>query len=179
MAAAAQPLNQFSQCHAAIRARLQALDELPALLAPASRARESAQDAVRFFADAVLAHHAEEEQDLFPAVLASASRGDEREQVRSLTERLTEEHRRIEAQWAQLAPALVLVAEGRDSPLDAARLAQLVTDYNAHADFEEQTFLPLAQQILGRDPNHLAALDLSLHLRHALPEALSRYGQAR
>ena len=99
--------------------------------------------------------------------------------MRSLTEILTEGHHRLEAQWAKLAPALVLVADGRDSPLGAARLAQLMTDYNAHADFEEQTFLPLAQQILGRDPNHLAALDLSMHLRHALPEALSRYGQHR
>ena len=32
---------------------------------------------------------------------------------------------------------------------------------------EEEVFLPLADQILGRDPNHMAALDLSIHLRRA------------
>ena len=39
--------------------------------------------------------------------------------------------------------------------------------YAAHAGFEESRFLPLAQDILGRDDNHMAALGLSLHLRHA------------
>lgn len=173
----AQPLNQFSQCHAAIRQRLRALDDLPALLAPAKQARESARDVARFFSQAVVTHHAEEEQELFPAVLASATPGDEREQVRTLTERLTREHRQIESRWARLAPALDRVAQGRDAALDPEEVQRLVADYHAHADFEEQRFLPLAQQILGRNPNHVAALDLSLHLRHALPEVLSRYGQ--
>ncbi len=38
--------------------------------------------------------------------------------------------------------------------------------YQSHAQFEEQEFLPLARQILGRDGNHLAALGLALHMRH-------------
>jgi hypothetical protein len=45
-------------------------------------------------------------------------------------------------------------------------LEPLVTQYRAHAQFEEQSFLPLSQAILGRNSHHLAALGLSLHMRH-------------
>ena len=43
---------------------------------------------------------------------------------------------------------------------------QLVTAYAAHAGYEEKEFLPLSQTILGRNSNHMAALGLSLHMRH-------------
>ena len=45
----------------------------------------------------------------------------------------------------------------------------LVAAYLAHADFEEEAFLPLAATVLGRNDNHMAALGLSLHMRHAPP----------
>ena len=43
---------------------------------------------------------------------------------------------------------------------------RLVTRYRAHALYEEKEFLPLSQTILGRNANHMAALGLSLHMRH-------------
>jgi hypothetical protein len=42
----------------------------------------------------------------------------------------------------------------------------MVQRYQAHAQLEEQAFLPLAQTVLGRNGNHMAALGLSLHMRH-------------
>jgi len=42
-----------------------------------------------------------------------------------------------------------------------------VARYSAHAEAEERVFLPLAEKILGRNSNHMAALGLSLHMRHA------------
>lgn len=39
----------------------------------------------------------------------------------------------------------------------------------AHANFEEQRFLPLAETILSRNGNHMAALGLSIDLRQASP----------
>ena len=42
----------------------------------------------------------------------------------------------------------------------------MVQRYQAHAQLEEQAFLPLAQTILGRNDNHMAALGLTLHMRH-------------
>jgi hypothetical protein len=42
----------------------------------------------------------------------------------------------------------------------------LISRYKAHAGLEETVFLPLAEKILGRNSNHMAALGLSLHMRH-------------
>lgn len=170
------PLDRFSQCHTGILRQLQALDGLPALARAAVQARQGADETLRFFRDVVHEHHAQEEQELFPAVLASATAGDERTRVQRIVERLTQEHRQVEAAWAQLEPALKALAKGRDAEVDAAAVATLVRDYQAHAAFEEREFLPLSETILGRNGNHMAALGLSLHMRDALPEALKRFG---
>jgi hemerythrin-like domain-containing protein len=58
------------------------------------------------------------------------------------------------------------VAKGQDTALDVLALQAMVQRYQAHAQLEEQTFLPLAQTVLGRNGNHMAALGLSLHMRH-------------
>jgi len=106
-AATDEPLVNFSQCHIGITRQLQALAELPPLLEPAAKARRIARETVAFFRGAVHEHHAEEENELFPAVLASAQSGAERDQVLSIVDRLVVEHRRIEAMWARLEPALL------------------------------------------------------------------------
>jgi hemerythrin-like domain-containing protein len=170
------PLDDFSHCHDGILRHLEAFGSLPALLDPAARARRIAADMLKFFRDVVYEHHQQEEAELFPAVMASARPGTERDEVKAIVERLTREHRLVEKRWTQLEPELKKVAKGQDSALDAAAVQALVETYVAHARYEEQTFLPLSQTILGRDSNHMAALGLSLHLRHATPAALAKYG---
>lgn len=160
------PLAGFSQCHAGITRQLEALDGLPELARAAQRAREVAAGTEALFRDVVLEHHAEEEKDLFPAVLRSAAPGEERALVDTMVQRLTAEHRAIEALWERLRPAVHLAAQGRPAELDGTLVQQLVRGYLQHARFEEEHFLPLAATILQRDGNHLAALALSLHLRH-------------
>ena len=100
------PIANFSNCHVGIVAHLDSLGELPALLAPAERARRIAADTLAFFDAVIVEHHAQEEQELFPAVLAGAVRGEERAQVAVLVERLTTEHRQIDAWWARIKPQL-------------------------------------------------------------------------
>jgi hypothetical protein len=163
----ASALDGFSQCHAAIVAQLDTLALLPALAAAAARARGVAAGTLALFRNGVMEHHADEEKELFPAVLRSAQAGEERRAVAEMTERLTREHRAIEAVWKQLEPALRAVAKGAVADLDAAATSELIALYLDHARFEEREFLPLAARILGRDGNHMAALGLSLHLRHA------------
>ena len=70
---------------------------------------------------------------------------------------------------------LKAVAKGHETALDGAELTRLVDTYYAHARYEENVFLPLSKTILGRNANHMAALGLSLHLRHTLPEVLTRF----
>ena len=160
------PIDHFAHCHVGILAQLSRMNELPALLAPAALARKTAEQSIAFFGQGMYAHHQEEEQELFPAVRSSAQAGPERLRVEGLIERLTRGHRRLEALWESLAPALHKVAKGQDAALDEAALTRLVQDYRSHAQLEETEFLPLAEAILGRNGNHMAALGLSLHMRH-------------
>lgn len=160
------PIDEFSECHAGIVSRLQELDRLPPLLEPAMEARRIAGEAVRFFRNAVFEHHDDEERELFPTVLASAKPGEERNQVQAIVDRLVREHRHLEAAWSQLEPELNAVAMGGPADVDVAAMAQLVTNYQAHAKYEEDTFLPLSKRILGRSGENMAALGERIHMRH-------------
>ena len=161
-----EPLNHFSDCHAGILQHLQTLDELHDLLAPAARARNIALDALAFFREAIFGHHADEERELFPAVLASARAGQEHDQVLAMVMRLVAQHRELEALWKQLERGLKQVVAGQPAELKPSLVRQLVSAYSAHAADEEQHFLPLSETILGRNDHHMAALGLSLHMRH-------------
>lgn len=160
------PISHFSNCHTGIFAQLARLDDLPALLGPAAQARKIAQTSLAFFKEALFNHHSEEEMDLFPAVRKSAQAGAERQKVDGLIEQLTNDHRALEKLWQSLEPALRQVAKGQDSKLDVLALESMVQRYQAHARLEEQAFLPLAQTILGRQDHRMAALGLTLHMRH-------------
>jgi hemerythrin-like domain-containing protein len=117
--------------------------------------------------DAVLEHHKQEEEELFPAVLRSAEEGAEKDAVRSLVWRLTDEHREVETLWKRLRPDVARIAQGKAVALRQEAVDVLVSAYRHHAQTEERHFLPMAQEILGRNGNHMAALGLSLHMRHA------------
>lgn len=161
------PVDGFSNCHAGILSGLHEFAGLPPLQDAAQRARAIAQHTLELLDKAVMEHHAEEEQELFTAVLRSARPGAEHDRVKSLVNRLTEEHREIEALWRRLRPEVSHAAAGKAAHLRADAVNLLVEVYSLHASLEEREFLPLAQEILGRDGNHMAALGMSLHMRHA------------
>ena len=163
----ATPIQDFSTCHIGILKKLDRLGTLPELLDAASRARQTAQEALDFFREAIFEHHAEEERELFPAVLASATEGEERDTVKAIAQRLTSEHRYLEAHWKQLEPGLRRVARGQDAELQSSAVQHMVDQYSAHARYEESEYLPLAHAILSRNGKHMEALALALHLRHA------------
>ena len=168
------PIQDFSQCHAGIVKRLHLLGELPALLAPAERASQIAERSVSFFREAIFEHHLDEERELFPVVLLHAEKGAEHAHVQAMVKRLTDEHRELEALWKHIEARLKKVAKGRFDDVNADEVARLVKQYLAHAEFEEKEFLPLSAAILGRNANHMAALGLSLHMRHS-HEPISTY----
>lgn len=161
------PLTGFSQCHFGIASQLQAFIELPALLAAAVQARNIATHTLSLFKYAVASHHADEETELFPAVLRSAAKGEEADKVKALVKRLVADHRKIESLWKDLEPAVKAIAKNQPVELDLELAEALVQAYLQHARLEEEEFLPLAETILGRNGNHMAALGLSLHLKHA------------
>ena len=160
------PIDHFSHCHVGIFAKLSRMGDLPALLAPAAQARKIAEQSLAFFSQGMYVHHSEEEKELFPAVRDSAQAGEERLKVEGLIDRLVADHRTLEKLWESLEPGLKQVAKGQDANLNTVSLESMVALYQQHATLEEQEFLPLAEKILGRNGHHMAALGLSLHMRH-------------
>lgn len=160
------PLTSFEKSHTEILDRLGQMTALPNLVAAADQSRSIASDLLSLFGKSILPHHADEEKELFPAVLADAMPGEEKSKADAMVRRLVAEHRSIEAAWRDLKPGLQAAAAGKPATLDAQAVAELVLAYNAHANYEEAEFLPLAEAILGRNEYHMAALGLNLHLRH-------------
>jgi hypothetical protein len=160
------PVDEFSDCHAGILAGLRAFGTLPPLNDAAQRLRRVAHATLELMDTAVLEHHKEEEEVLFDAVLRSAEPGRERDHVQSLIWRLTDEHREIEDLWKHLRPEVAHAAAGKPAHLPQEAVNLLVGIYRQHAHTEERDFLPMARDILGRNDNHMAALGLSLHMRH-------------
>jgi hypothetical protein len=159
------PLAGFSRCHLGIVHQLEDTALLPGWIEAAARARQTATDTLNLFRSAILPHHAEEEAELFPAVLQSAL-PDEKQRVQRMVDKLVEEHRHVEALWKKLEPAVRAAARGARAQMDAEIMSDLVHIYLRHARYEETEFLPLAETILARNGDHMAALGLSLHMRH-------------
>lgn len=162
-------LAGFSECHHDFVAQLHSALYLPELVTAAARARAMADGLLRMFREDVFLHHAEEEHELFPAVLRAALPGPETEEVRAMVAQLVHEHRYMDGRWSELKPALEAVARGQAATIDAALIEDIVQHFFAHAHFEEEHFLPLAQKILSRESEAMASLGRTLHERRRAP----------
>ena len=167
------PLQDFSRCHEGFVTVLEASLGLPEMIVTAARSRSYAADMLKMFHDRLLAHHDDEERDLFPAVLRVAQPGDEADRARAMVAQLIREHREIAQLWKQLEPAVQAVANGYLPRLDAALLQELVRRFNEHVRSEEEKFLPFAQQVLARQAEDMAKLGLALHQRHEAEEIMA------
>ena len=161
------PLDDFSGCHEGIIANLDRLRELLAMIdqdAGNPRIRETAGKLLKFFDEVVYTHHAEEEQELFPAVMDSARDDNEASEARAHIERLVAEHRELESMWKQIEGDIWRLSRGRKAMLDRELATRLARRYLKHAEFEEQVFLPLSARMLSK--TDLSSLGMSLHRRH-------------
>jgi hemerythrin-like domain-containing protein len=167
------PLQDFSSCHAGFVTVLEASLGLPEMIVTAARSRSCAADMLKMFRDRLLAHHDDEERDLFPAVLRVAQPGDEADRARTMVEQLVLEHREIAQLWKQLEPAVQAIANGYLPRLDSALLNDLVRRFNEHVRSEEEEFLPFAHQVLARQAEDMAMLGVALHRRHEAEEIMA------
>ena len=109
-------------------------------------ARRQAREVLVYFNGPGLAHHAQEEQQVFPTLLAS---GDA--ELIQHVHRLRQDHGWIEEDWRELAPQVEAVAAGYDwydlAMLQAAVpvFAQL---YHDHIALEECVVYPAAKNLL-------------------------------
>jgi hemerythrin-like domain-containing protein len=145
------PLEMLASCHIRIEKQCQTLERLAAHL-PQHGADEPAQRAaasvLRYFDTAAQQHHADEEENLFPALLESMA-GSDAVCLREMTAGLTAEHRKLEAQWRRLRVALEQIAAGTPALLPAHDVQAYVGLYKQHLQREDDELLPMAARLLG------------------------------
>ena len=104
----------LSACHGRIERQCATLRRLVPHLASHGadgEARTAAANVMRYFDTAAKHHHADEEEDLFPALIESMA-GSDPVCLRELTAGLAAEHRELEARWRRVRVVLERVVAG-------------------------------------------------------------------
>jgi len=162
-----EPIEMLKACHERITAQCATLGKLAAHL-PAhgadEQARQAARNIMRYFDIAGPHHHADEEQDLFPVLIEASARlgSPVGERIASLLD----EHRVLDASWAQLRTVLADIAEGRTRLLEPAQVADFVGAYRSHIAVEEREIFPFAETCLDRQ--QLATLSAAMVARRTI-----------
>jgi len=145
------PLEMLAACHGRIEHQCSTLrrlvEHLPVHGAEA-QARDAALAVMRYFDSAARDHHADEEQDLFPALLESMA-GSDATCIRELTQALQAEHRGLEQRWQVVRSQLERVAAGDAAALDAPQVEALIAAYEGHIAREDGELLPMAARLLS------------------------------
>ena len=148
MKSVSQPdrFQALDACHQQIHAHLERLtDVLKMLEAGADEAqyRKQVGEIEAYFSSTSRQHHADEEKNVFPALLSS----DNAELVQAVRT-LQQDHGWIEQNWIELAPMLRAIAEGEDW-VDSAELLHAVAVFlelcRAHIAREETLIYPAAK----------------------------------
>ncbi len=145
------PLEMLAACHGRVLHQCATLRRLVPHLAKHGAdddARIAAAAVLRYFDTAAKDHHADEETDLFPALIASIA-GSDAVCIRALVQALTADHRALECHWQRLRLVLQQIAAGTAPPLAAADVEPFIALYAQHIAHEDRELLPMAARLLG------------------------------
>jgi hemerythrin-like domain-containing protein len=163
------PFEALDDFHASLIEALQALQALGARLsddAPSAQDRAQARQALAYFGDQAQAHHADEEEQVFPALLAS---GDPTliDEVRHLQQ----DHGWLSEDWRALSLQLGAVADGYNW-YDPDWLGHAITVfaalYHDHIALEESLVYPQARAALAAAHTHQGR-QLARKMRQGVP----------
>jgi len=144
------PLEMLAACHHRVENQCATLQRLAVHVAKHgsdAEARVAAAAVLRYFDTSAVHHHADEETDLFPALI-EAMAGSDAVCIQVLIESLKRDHRTLESHWQSLRPALLKIAAGEPQPLLTGDVMPLVTLYAQHMAREEAELLPMAARVL-------------------------------
>ena len=147
------PLEMLSACHHRVERQCGTLRRLVAHLLdrdPDEDARAAAAAVMRYFDTAAKDHHADEETDLFPALIESMA-GSDAVCIRELIDSLTLDHRALESRWQRLREVLKSIAASDSVSLDPTDVEPFIHLYERHIAREEAELLPMASRLLGED----------------------------
>jgi len=147
-----RPIEALRACHERLRSQCTALRQL------VNHVREVGYDAqaqqaagvLRYFDTAARHHHADEEEDLLPRMMAQASM-DRGLRLTRLVADLAREHREMDWAWKRLRPVLQKLAAGERAVLDPRAVNRFAQLYTAHIALEEASIFPLAEVLLSRE----------------------------
>lgn len=144
------PLEMLHACHGKIQRQLNTLQKLYSHLSTSScdqQVQQAAQGILRYFDTAGQFHHQDEEENLFPTLLAMDI--PEAAQVKVLINRLLGQHVVMFAAWGEVRAILAKLAEGVHTPLSEDLVVKLIDTYVRHIHFEETELLPLSARLLN------------------------------
>jgi hemerythrin-like domain-containing protein len=163
------PLEMLAARHLRIEQHCMTLQRLAQHLrshGPDEQARAAAVSLKRYFDVAAMDHHADEEVDLFPALIESMA-GSDAVCLREMIAALSADHRALETHWQRLRVLLQKVAAGMPAVLDCDDVEGFVGLYQRHIARETAELLPMAQRLLGDE--ELDRIGLAMRVRrHAL-----------
>lgn len=147
------PLEMLAACHGRVHKQCETLGRLAAHLpthGSDTAAQQAATAVTRYFDTAARDHHADEEEDLFPA-LFEAMAGSDAVCIRELTDALRSEHRQLEALWQRLRPELLAISQGLPHGFTHTLSQSFTQAYRAHAHKEDTELLPMATRLLSEE----------------------------
>ena len=158
------PFEMLHACHERVHRTLELMEKLRKHVSDHgadAQARQAAHDVIRYFDHAAPQHHRDEEDHVFPALLAEGDAA-----MAALVARLKRDHLAMETLWVAARRVLRDVEAGHIRRLTArheADLAAFAVLYPAHITAEEQIAYPAAEAFL--DGAAQAAMGLEMMRR--------------
>ena len=162
------PIEMLEGCHQRILRNCALLRKLAEHLTTDGSDREAHQAArkiLNYFVEAAPNHHLDEEDDLFPALIATVS-SEEKAMLETTISRLKSEHVSLDAMWRRVQAKLEEVEAGQANSLTEASAHNLGAAYEQHIRYEESDLLPLARRLLNSDA--LARIGASMAARRGV-----------
>lgn len=145
------PLEWLSACNARLLQHCASLRRLGMYLSKVgldSEARAALEALLHFFDDVLPLQHADEEEDLFPALL-EAMAGSDALCIHEMAQGLTVEHREARRLWEQLRPVVSRVASGAAASLPLETIEKFIAVCHNAAAREQGELLPMADRLLA------------------------------
>ena len=159
-----RPLELMRASHARIRRQCETLMQLVLKIKKQgcdSKARETSAAVVERLDVATFHHKEDEEQDLLPRMVASAtkSRGSS---LTNMVAEITSEHRVLHRAWVELRAELQEFASGDRNSLNSLAIDRFVKLYRTHILMEEAAVYPLAEMLLSKED----LAEIGAHMAH-------------
>lgn len=150
-----QPIAVLKHCHERIRKQLHTLQNLLNHVPQHGNdatARQAANSIMRYFNQAASHHHADEEIDLLPMLIATAQ-GADAILLQTLVPEILNEHQEMDQLWQILNQQLIYIAAGGETAptamLSKQESNQFSAIYFSHMEKEEAFIAPMAKRIFS------------------------------